>query len=245
MPSFLRFATLTALLLAVSTPGKAQGLVPQPQIAPQSRPAYSMPGSGYPAGGFPATGYPAGGMQQERMSIVDPDKKLSAGDQVTVEIVEDREGGLPRMVTAGGELDVPPLGRIKVAGHTVTEAAAEIKQLLERDYYYHATVRLSIDRVSPVSVRAGLIYLSGEVRLVGPQEMVAGEPVTLANAILKAGGLGPWGNGEKVKLMRQRNGVTQTTIVNYDKVIKTGDVKSDPVLEDGDRIFVPKKLYQF
>ena len=39
-------------------------------------------------------------MPQERMAVVDPDKKLSAGDQVTVEIVEDREGGLPRVVTA-------------------------------------------------------------------------------------------------------------------------------------------------
>jgi len=245
MPSFLRFATFAALLLAVSTTVKAQGMVPQPQIAPQGRPVYSQPGSGYPAGGFPATGYPAAGAPQERMAIVDPDKKLSAGDQVTVEIVEDRDGGFPRMVTAGGELDVPPAGRVKVAGKTVTEAASEVKQLLERDYYYHATVRISIDRVSPVSVRAGLVYLSGEVRLVGPQEMIAGEPLTLANAILKAGGLGPWGNGDKVKLMRQINGTTQTIIVNYDKVIKTGDVKNDPVLQDGDRIFVPKKNIQF
>jgi polysaccharide export outer membrane protein len=179
------------------------------------------------------------------MAIVDPDKKLSAGDQLTVEIVEDRDGGFPRMVTAGGELDVPPLGRVKVAGKTVTEAAADIKQLLERDYYYHATVRLSIDRVSPVSVRAGIVYLSGEVRMVGPQEMIAGEPLTLANAILKAGGLGPWGNGDKVKLMRQINGSTQTIIVNYDKVIKTGDVKNDPLLQNGDRIFVPRKNIQF
>ena len=92
----------------------------------------------------------------ERMAVVDPDKKLSAGDQVTVEIVEDREGGLPRIVTATGELDVPPLGRVRVAGHTATEAAGEIKQALERDYYYHATVKLAIDRISPMAVRSGL-----------------------------------------------------------------------------------------
>ena len=51
-------------------------------------------------------------LTQERASVVDPDKKLAAGDQVTVEIVEDREGGLPRVVTATGDLDVPPLGRV-------------------------------------------------------------------------------------------------------------------------------------
>lgn len=243
MPSFLRFATLAAIFLAVTTTGRTQGMAPRAQAVPQPGTS-GYPATGYPApGGYPATGVPM--MQQERMSVVDPDKKLSAGDQVTVEIVEDREGGLPRIVTASGELDVPPLGRVKVAGHTVTEAASEIKQLLERDYYYHATVRLAIDRVSPVQVRAGLIYLSGEVRIVGPQEIISGEPLTLTNAILKAGGLGAWGYGKKVKLQRQKNGVTDTTIVDFDDIIKNGDVNKDPVLQDGDRIFVPKKKINF
>ena len=178
---------------------------------------------------------------QERMSVVDPDKKLSAGDQVTVEILEDREGGLPRVVTATGELDVPPLGRVKVSGRTATEAAAEIKQQLERDYYYHATVRLAIDRISPISVRSGLVYLSGEVRIGGPQEIITGETLTLTNAILKAGGVGEWGNAEKIQLTRQKKGGgLETTVANYSKIIKSGDASIDPVLQDGDRIFVPR-----
>ena len=236
MPSFLRFASIAVALLTVSTTGRVQGQVPRGQ-------AYPLPFSQTPATPQPAAGY--GIVPQERMAVVDPDKKLSAGDQVTVEIVEDREGGLPRIVTASGELDVPPVGRVKVSGQTVVQAASEIKQLLERDYYYHATVRLAIDRVSPIQVRSGLVYLSGEVRVVGPQEIVAGEQLTLTNAILKAGGLGAWGNGGKVKLMRQKNGATETTVVDYLKIIKSGDVKNDPVLQDGDRIFVPKNVIQF
>lgn len=240
MPSFLRFASVAVALLAITVTGKAQG------FAPRAQPAYPTPG-GYP-GGIPATGAPqpgAGYMQQERMAMVDPDKKLSAGDQVTVEIMEDREGGLPRVVTATGDLDVPPLGRVKVSGRTATQAAAEIKQALEKDYYYHATVRLNIDRVSPVQVRQGIVYLSGEIRVIGPQELVAGEPLTLCNAILKAGGVGEWGNPKKVKLMRQKDGKTQTIEVNYKAIIESGDVGKDPVLQDGDRIFVPKTLVRF
>lgn len=226
MPSFLRFASIAAALLAVPITGRTQGFVPRAQPLPQ-------------------TVQPGTGSQQERMAVVDPDKKLSAGDQVTVEIMEDREGGLPRVVTASGELDVPPLGRVKVSGRTVTEAASEIRQLLERDYYYHATVRLAIDRVSPILVRSGLVYLSGDVRQGGPQEIVTGEALTLSNAILKAGGIGEWGDGHKVKLMRQKNGVTETTVVNYLDIIKKGDEKNDPVLQDGDRIFVPKIWVKF
>ena len=232
MPSPLRFTAIAVALLAVSSTGRTQGLTPRGQTGPLTQP------SGYPGAGLPV-------MPAERMAVVDPDKKLSAGDQVTFEIVEDREGGMPRVVTASGELDVPPLGRVKVSGKTVIEAAAEIKQLLERDYYYHATVHLAIDRVSPIQVRSGVVYLSGEVRIVGPQEIVAGEALTLTNAILKSGGLGAWGDGKKVRLMRQRNGLTQTIVVNFDEIIKTGEVKKDPVLEDGDRIFVPKLIVRF
>jgi hypothetical protein len=95
------------------------------------------------------------------------------------------------------------------------------------------------DGVSAKQASAGAIVVNGEVRNEGYQDLVAGE--TLTQAISKAGGLGPWGYGNKVKLLRQKNGVTNTTIVDFNSLIKSGDVTSDPVLQDGDRIFVPKR----
>jgi len=230
MPSFLRFASLAIALLSVPVMGRAQALV-------------SRPGSN--GWGITATGQPGAGMGQERMAVVDPDKKLTAGDQVTVEIVEDREGGFPRVVTATGELDVPPLGRVRVSGKTATEAAAVIKELLERDYYYHATVRLAIDRISPVGVRTGEVYLSGEVRTGGPLEIISGETLTLTNAILRAGGIGEWGNADKVQITRQKkDGSVEKMTVSFKKITKSGDAKQDPVLQDGDRVFVPKIFFR-
>lgn len=180
------------------------------------------------------------GMLTERMTSVDLDKKLSAGDLVTVEIVEDKEGGLPRMVTATGELDVPPLGRVKVSGKTAAEAAVSIKSLLERDYYYSATVRLSLDRVSPVQVQTGSVQISGQVRAGGTLSILAGETLTVSSAILKAGGVTEWGNQRKVKLTRQKDGAIESFDVDYKKIIETGDAKSDPILQDGDRLYVPR-----
>ncbi|HEY3900050.1 MAG TPA: polysaccharide biosynthesis/export family protein [Chthoniobacter sp.] len=233
MTGYLRFASVAVVLLALSGLGRAQGLV-----APRAQPVY--PGN-FPQGTMPGGAYPQIGGAPERMAMVDPDKKLSAGDQVTVEIVEDRDGGLPRMVTATGELDVPPLGRVRVSGKTAAEAAATIKTLLERDYYYHATVRVAIDRVSAASVRVGEVYLSGEIRVGGPLEMTSGESLTLSNAILRAGGITDWGDPNKVQITRQkRNGVMDKMTVSYKKIIKSGDARLDPVLQDGDRIFVPK-----
>ncbi len=229
MPSSLiRIIRVAAILLAAQLTGRSQGVVPRAvPVTPgyQAQPSYAP--------------------QQERMQVVDPDKKLSAGDMVTVEIVEDKEGGLPRVVTAAGAIDVPPVGRIQVAGKTTTQASADIKSKLEKDYYHHATVKLNIDRVSPIQVRAGTVTLSGQVRIVGPQEMIAGEPLRLSSAILKAGNFTEWANPKKVKLTRQVNGTAQSTEYNVKEIIEKGDEKADPILQDNDRINVPKAWARF
>jgi len=228
MPSSLvRCASFAAILWAAQLTGRSQGMV-----APRAVPV--TPGFGAP------TGYP----QPERMQVIDPDKKLSAGDQLTLLIEEDKEGGLARVVTATGDVDVPPLGRVRVAGKTTTEASAEIKRRLEADYYYHATVRLNIDRVSPISVRAGTVTISGQVRAPGPQEMIAGEEVTLSVAIQKSGNFTEWADQKKVKLTRQVSGTAETSVYNVEKIIRDGDSSADPKLKDGDRVFVDKTWFR-
>ena len=225
MPSSLiRVVGIIAVLLSAQITGRAQGIVPRAEpVAPRS--AY----------------YPPGAAGMERMQAVDPDKKLSPGDQVTFEIVEDRDGGLPRVVTATGDLDVPPVGRVHVAGRTTGEAAADLKRRLEADYYYKATVKLSIDRVSPTMVRSGTIYIYGEVRQVGQMELVAGEKLSLSEAIMKAGGFGPWAEDEKVELTRKSG---ERTINNVKKIITKGLRDDDPILQDGDRIFIKQSFWK-
>ena len=98
------------------------------------------------------------------------------------------KGPTSRLITATGDLEVPPLDRVHVAGKTTAEAAAEIKRLLEADYYYRATVKLSIDRVN-VAAAMGKIQISGEVGLPGVLEFNLADPLTLNEAILKAGKL--------------------------------------------------------
>lgn len=244
MPSSLiRFVRIAAVILTVPVTGGAQGFAPRGQPVPQT--GYPQPGGyqpGYPASGYqpqqPGMGY----VQPPSMSVVDPDKKLSAGDQVTIEIVEDRAGGYPKVVTATGELDVYPLGKVRVSGKTATEAASSIKSLLERDYYYTATVRLSIDQVAAKgAVQQGSVQLSGQIRMVGPQMLLAGEAMTVTGAILKAGGITEWGNAKKVQITRRtKTGGVEKFEVDFKKITETGDVNADPVLQDGDRIFVPK-----
>jgi polysaccharide export outer membrane protein len=236
MTKTLRFAAVLAVFLTAEMVGRGQG-VPRAQAVYPGGSGQTPNGYGTPPGGY---GSQPGAYGGDQMAVVNPDKKLSAGDQVTVEIVEDKEGGLPRVVTATGDLDVSPLGRVHVGGETTAEASVAIKRKLEADYYYHATVRISIDAIATHRVRSGTIHLSGEVRVLGPQEMIAGEPLTLSNAILKAGGFGEWANQRKVRVTQSVGGTSQTEVYDVKRIIETGDINGDPIMHDGDRIFVPK-----
>ena len=175
----------------------------------------------------------------QRAVLVDPNKRLGVGDQVAIEIVEDREGPIARLITATGDLEVPPLDRVHVAGKTTTEAAADIKRLLEADYYYHATVKLSIDRVN-VAAALGKIQISGEVGIPGVLEYNIADPMNLSEAILKAGNFKDFADPKKVKVTRTKGGTKQEFIVDVKAVQRDGAADKDLRLEDGDRVFVPK-----
>ena len=180
----------------------------------------------------------------QRAVLIDPNKRLGVGDQVAIEIVEDREGATSRLITATGDLEVPPLDRVHVAGKTTTEAAAEIKRLLEADYYYHATVKLSIDRVN-VAAAMGKIQISGEVGAPGVLEFNLADPLTLNEAILKAGNFRDFADPKKVRVTRVRGGSKQEFLVDIKAVQRDGAADKDIRLEDGDRVYVPKAFIRW
>lgn len=217
-------------------------------IVPVLAPISVMGQGANPRGEAPraaAVAPPAAYFPQDRMEVVDPDKRLAAGDELTLEIEQDREGGFPKVVSATGEIEVPPLGRVKVAGRTTAEAQAEIKRLLERDYYHTATVKLSIDRRSRTVVKAGQITISGEVRAVGPMDLMEGDQLTVSQAILKAGGFGAFANQRKVQVTRPEGGRTRQFYVDVKEILDKGAVGKDVVVQDGDRINVPRAMIKF
>ena len=180
----------------------------------------------------------------QRAVLIDPNKRLGVGDQVAIEIVEDREGPTSRVITATGDLEVPPLDRVHVAGKTTAEAASDIKRLLEADYYYHATVKLSIDRVN-IAAALGKIQISGEVGVPGVLDFNLADPLTLNEAILKAGNFKDFADPKKVRVTRVKGGLKQEFIVDIKAVQRDGAADKDIMLQDGDRVYVPKAFIRW
>jgi protein involved in polysaccharide export with SLBB domain len=108
---------------------------------------------------------------------------------------------------------------------------------LEKEYCYHATVILAVDRVSEKS--RGRIYVYGSVKSQGPQEIPPDENYTVSKAIIRAGGFGDFANKRKVKITR-KNG--KEFNVDLKRVIEEGHTEEDLALVPDDQIYVPQRL---
>jgi protein involved in polysaccharide export with SLBB domain len=204
------------------------------------------PPLGAPMNAMPAMPvYPGMGTGRGSM-MADPNRRLQQGDELTIKIEEDREASIPLIVSHTGEIVVEPLERpVKVAGLTTTQATSTIKSLLEKDYYYHATVRLTLERAN-YAATMGTVSLSGEVARIGMLPIYPEKPLKLSEAILQAGGLGKYAKGSQVKSMRAKpGGETETILVDYDAIVKKAKLHLDVFLKDGDRIFVPTRFFQY
>src|SRR5207253_9790613 len=138
---------------------------PLPLLAQESSPMPSMPKATTVEPPTTSTV-----MRTNSMNVLDERKKLGPNDYLSFRVVEDRDNESQHLrVNDNGELEVPYVGLVPAKGRTCRELAYAIKAALEKEYYYHATVILAIERVSEKS--RGRIYVYGSVKGQGPQEI--------------------------------------------------------------------------
>src|SRR3954470_16058028 len=177
-------------------------------------------------------------MRTNSMTVLDDKKRLGANDYVSFRVVEDRDNESQHLrVNDNGEMEVPYIGLVPASGRSCKELAYSVKSLLEREYYYHATVILALDRVSEKS--RGKVYVYGNVKAQGPQEIPADESYTVSKAVIRAGGFGDFANKRKVKVTRKDG---QDHTIDLKRVIEEGHTEEDLTLQPDDQIYVPQRL---
>lgn len=155
---------------------------------------------------------------------------LGPGDGVYLDVYSAHFLDQDLTVTPEGKIIVPRTGQIDVAGLTIPEAEKKINQLLARDYK-NPQAFLSLRRL-----RAMKVNVLGEVLSPGVHQATA--MMRVSEIISKAGDLTDKSSLRNIEIRRPDGSLR--TKADLEKYYYTGDLSTNPVLEGGDVLIVPR-----
>ena len=153
---------------------------------------------------------------------------IGPGDSVKLQLFGKESGEFTLAVSNEGNIDLPDLGPLQVAGSSFQE----LKQLVKQRYEQQKIGVSSF--VSMGQIRTIQIFLVGEVYRPGP--LVVSGLSTVTTALINSGGVNEIGSLRNIQL--KRGGKTVASFDLYDLIVR-GDTSNDLRLEQGDVVFVP------
>lgn len=159
---------------------------------------------------------------------VGPEYVLGSGDRIVVSVWGSLNGTFELEVNRSGEVSLPKVGPVKVAGVPLGRLHSLFSGSLAK-IYKDFNISVTMGKLRLIKV-----YLVGEIR--NPGDYTISSLSTVINALSAAGG--PTKNGTLRSITIKRDGKTAATVDLYDFFIK-GDKSSDIRLQSGDTIFVP------
>ena len=162
------------------------------------------------------------------MNVPTPaDYRLGAGDAVIIDVWGASQITFEGTVSPDGTVTIEGVGPLKLAGMTVTEANAYVKQQLGR-FYSDSNITLTVGETRSIQVQ-----VMGEVMMPGTYTLSALS--SAFNALYAAGGINDIGTLRDIKVYRE--GRVVSTIDVYDYILN-GNTKGDIRLADNDVIVV-------
>jgi protein involved in polysaccharide export with SLBB domain len=159
---------------------------------------------------------------------VPADYVMGPGDNLRIQYFGKENRSFDTVVSRDGEISLPEIGPLAVAGLTFSEMRQEI---IDRVSEQKIGVRASITMGELRSIR---IFVLGDVER--PGSYVVSGLSTLTNALFVSGGVRLSGSLRDVQL--KRNGSVVGRVDLYDLLLR-GDTRGDRRLLPGDVIFVP------
>ena len=158
---------------------------------------------------------------------VPPTYVVGPGDEVKIVLWGRVNNELYLTVDRNGNVTIPQIGPIRVAGMTFEEMSAHLIKQAEQIVGAKVDITMGSGRTIPV-------FVLGDARRPGAYTI--GSFATITDALLLAGGPSDIGSMRTIQL--RRKGKTVTTFDLYELLLK-GDKSKDLPLEAGDVVFIP------
>ena len=166
------------------------------------------------------------------------DYTLQASDLIRVQVYQEPD--LLRNVRVSQEYTVtlPLIGTINLKGMTVREVGDLIQKLYDRDYLVDPQVSVMV-----LEYAARTVNVLGAVNKPGNVNFPLEQPLTLLDAIARAGGFSRLADRNKVRLTRQvAEDKTETHVIDANEIIE-GHAKDTWQLQKNDVIYVPERIF--
>src|SRR5213078_1151068 len=163
---------------------------------------------------------------------------LSANDSVAVDVFGEEDLRTSGRLNPEGNLSVPLLGSIHLAGLTLTQAASKLTDLYGRDYLVNPRVNVML-----LSYAKRRFSILGQVNRPGSYEMPESSPggIDLLEAVALAGGYTRIAAPERITVRRHNGNGDQVFKVNGKKFNKGGG--GGFRVEPGDTITVGESIF--
>ena len=224
------------LLIAVTvTAGSLLAQSPAPVASAEPvRPTYPIPGmsSNSTAAAAAAPALPLGVSAPSGYI-------LSANDQVAVEVFGEDDLHTNGRLNGEGNLSVPLLGSIHLAGLTLTQAASRLTDLYARDYLVNPRVNVML-----IGYAKRRFTMLGQINRPGSYEMPDGSPegIDLLEAVAMAGGYTRIAAPERISIRRHSSSGRDEIIRVDAKRLARGDRGNFTVLP-GDAITIGESIF--
>jgi polysaccharide export outer membrane protein len=164
---------------------------------------------------------------------------LQPMDVVKVEVFQEPDMLREVRIAQDGSVTLPLINKVDLKGKTVEQAQDSIRQLYDKDYLVNPQINLTVVEYAKRDVK-----VLGQVGKPGAVDIPTDRPLKLLDAIALAEGFTRLSDRKKVTLTRTNaDGTTTTTEINAESILQSRNSADQWVLQHGDVINVPERLF--
>jgi polysaccharide export outer membrane protein len=184
----------------------------------------------------PAVASPAP-VQVPAENKVGSDYMIGPGDTLQVFVWRTPELTSTVPVRPDGKISTPLVEDMIAVGKTPSQLARDIETVLAE---YVRSPQVNVIVTQPASAFSQVKVIGQVAR---PQSIAYRDGLTVLDAVLAVGGLGPFAAGNRAKVVRTENGKTHEIKVKLAALVNNGDMRQNIPLRPGDVIVVPESRF--
>lgn len=167
------------------------------------------------------------------------DYHIGVDDIVQINVWRNPELSVTVPVRPDGKISIPLVGDIKAGGNTPMQVAAIIEKKLAK-FVRSPNVAVILTELRSHEFLSR-VRVTGAVR--NPVSMPFRQGMTVLDAVLGAGGVNEFAAANRAKLYRKTGDRTEVFKIKLDRLLNKGDLRTNIVLQRGDVITVPQRLF--